>query len=84
MAPLHFIAVPLPFILCLSFFFVVVAFFCLFSLVFFGSATADAVVCRPSILERCILKVSTSSVAVGTDEMDSKRSARVVVVVSYS
>lgn len=34
-----------------------------------------AVLCRPSILERCILKVSTSSVAVGTDEMDSKRSA---------
>lgn len=28
---------------------------------------------RPSILERCILKVSTSSVAVGTDELDSKR-----------
>lgn len=31
-------------------------------------------VLRPSILERCILKVSTSSVAVGTDDMDSKRS----------
>ncbi|XP_047199508.1 stem-loop binding protein 2 isoform X3 [Hippoglossus stenolepis] len=29
---------------------------------------------RPSILERCILKVSTSSVAVGTDDLD-KRSA---------
>ncbi|XP_028278286.1 stem-loop binding protein 2 isoform X2 [Parambassis ranga] len=29
--------------------------------------------CRPSILERCILKVSTSSVAVGTDDVDSKR-----------
>lgn len=29
---------------------------------------------RPSILERCILKVSTSSVAVGTDDLDSKRS----------
>ncbi|KAI3374088.1 hypothetical protein L3Q82_022629, partial [Scortum barcoo] len=28
---------------------------------------------RPSILERCILKVSTSSVAVGTDDLDSKR-----------
>ncbi|XP_061595117.1 stem-loop binding protein 2 [Cololabis saira] len=28
---------------------------------------------RPSILERCILKVSTSSVAVGTDEVDNKR-----------
>ncbi|XP_035998588.1 stem-loop binding protein 2 isoform X3 [Fundulus heteroclitus] len=28
---------------------------------------------RPSILERCILKVSTSSVAVGTDDVDSKR-----------
>ncbi|KAL6098233.1 uncharacterized protein ACO6RY_17408 [Pungitius sinensis] len=30
--------------------------------------------CRPSILERCILKVSTSSVAVGTDDLDNKRS----------
>ncbi|XP_034406017.1 stem-loop binding protein 2 [Cyclopterus lumpus] len=30
-------------------------------------------VCRPSILERCILKVSTSSVAVGTDDLDTKR-----------
>ncbi|KAM4546712.1 stem-loop binding protein 2 isoform 2-T2 [Fundulus diaphanus] len=28
---------------------------------------------RPSILERCILKVSTSSVAVGTDDVDGKR-----------
>uniref|UniRef100_A0A673C082 Stem-loop binding protein 2 n=1 Tax=Sphaeramia orbicularis TaxID=375764 RepID=A0A673C082_9TELE len=28
---------------------------------------------RPSILERCILKVSTSSVAVGTDDLDNKR-----------
>ncbi|MEQ2303651.1 hypothetical protein AMECASPLE_019212 [Ameca splendens] len=28
---------------------------------------------RSSILERCILKVSTSSVAVGTDDVDSKR-----------
>ncbi|XP_028323166.1 stem-loop binding protein 2 isoform X2 [Gouania willdenowi] len=28
---------------------------------------------RPSILERCILKVSTSSVAVGTDDSDYKR-----------
>ncbi|XP_035513510.1 stem-loop binding protein 2 [Morone saxatilis] len=28
---------------------------------------------RPSILERCILKVSTSSVAVGTDDLDGKR-----------
>ncbi|XP_030601705.1 stem-loop binding protein 2 [Archocentrus centrarchus] len=28
---------------------------------------------RPSILERCILKVSTSSVAVGTDDVDNKR-----------
>ncbi|XP_076607195.1 stem-loop binding protein 2 [Chaetodon auriga] len=28
---------------------------------------------RPSILERCILKVSTSNVAVGTDELDNKR-----------
>ncbi|KAK2827992.1 hypothetical protein Q5P01_019026 [Channa striata] len=27
---------------------------------------------RPSILERCILKVSTSSVAVGTDDMDKR------------
>uniref|UniRef100_A0A8C2X1V1 Stem-loop binding protein 2 n=1 Tax=Cyclopterus lumpus TaxID=8103 RepID=A0A8C2X1V1_CYCLU len=27
----------------------------------------------PSILERCILKVSTSSVAVGTDDLDTKR-----------
>lgn len=30
---------------------------------------------RPSILERCILKVSTSSVAVGTDDLD-KRSVK--------
>ncbi|XP_068587857.1 stem-loop binding protein 2 [Cebidichthys violaceus] len=30
--------------------------------------------CRPSILERCILKVSTSSIAVGTDDLDNKRS----------
>ncbi|XP_029375932.1 stem-loop binding protein 2 [Echeneis naucrates] len=29
---------------------------------------------RPSILERCILKVSTSSVAVGTDDLENKRS----------
>ena len=29
---------------------------------------------RSSILERCILKVSTSSVAVGTDDLDNKRS----------
>uniref|UniRef100_A0A3Q2CBW9 Histone RNA hairpin-binding protein RNA-binding domain-containing protein n=1 Tax=Cyprinodon variegatus TaxID=28743 RepID=A0A3Q2CBW9_CYPVA len=29
--------------------------------------------CRPSILERCILKVSHSSVAVGTDDVDGKR-----------
>ncbi|XP_058483699.1 stem-loop binding protein 2 [Solea solea] len=29
---------------------------------------------RPSILERCILKVSTSSVAVGTDDLDNRRS----------
>ncbi|KAK1883019.1 Oocyte-specific histone RNA stem-loop-binding protein 2 [Dissostichus eleginoides] len=28
---------------------------------------------RPSILERCILKVSSSSVAVGTDDLDLKR-----------
>ncbi|XP_068601135.1 stem-loop binding protein 2 [Brachionichthys hirsutus] len=28
---------------------------------------------RPSILERCILKASTSSVAVGTDDLDGKR-----------
>ncbi|XP_038564064.1 stem-loop binding protein 2 isoform X1 [Micropterus salmoides] len=28
---------------------------------------------RPSILERCILKVSTSSVAVGTDDLDNRR-----------
>ncbi|XP_049447819.1 stem-loop binding protein 2 isoform X1 [Epinephelus fuscoguttatus] len=28
---------------------------------------------RPSILERCILKVSTSSVAVGTEDLDNKR-----------
>lgn len=28
---------------------------------------------RPSILERCILKVSTSSVAVGTDDVEDKR-----------
>ncbi|XP_029304333.1 LOW QUALITY PROTEIN: stem-loop binding protein 2 [Cottoperca gobio] len=28
---------------------------------------------RPSILERCILNVSTSSVAVGTDDLDNKR-----------
>ncbi|XP_068187926.1 stem-loop binding protein 2 [Antennarius striatus] len=28
---------------------------------------------RPSILERCILKVSTSSVGVGTEDLDSKR-----------
>lgn len=28
---------------------------------------------RSSILERCILKVSTSSVAVGTDDVDSRR-----------
>nr|XP_046266705.1 stem-loop binding protein 2 [Scatophagus argus] len=28
---------------------------------------------RPSILERCILKVSSSSVAVGTDDLDSRR-----------
>ncbi|XP_007577144.1 oocyte-specific histone RNA stem-loop-binding protein 2-like [Poecilia latipinna] len=28
---------------------------------------------RPSILERCILKVSTSSVAVGTEDVDGKR-----------
>ncbi|KAF0022796.1 hypothetical protein F2P81_024777 [Scophthalmus maximus] len=27
---------------------------------------------RPSILERCILKVSTSSVAVGTDDLDKR------------
>lgn len=33
---------------------------------------------RPSILERCILKVSTSSVAVGTDDLDSKRSGHVL------
>lgn len=33
---------------------------------------------RPSILERCILKVSTSSVAVGTDDLDSRRSGHVV------
>ncbi|XP_056911223.1 stem-loop binding protein 2 [Takifugu flavidus] len=30
---------------------------------------------RPSILERCILKVSTSNVAVGTDDIDGKRSS---------
>ncbi|XP_056266018.1 stem-loop binding protein 2 isoform X2 [Pseudoliparis swirei] len=30
-------------------------------------------VCRPSILERCILKASSSSVAVGTDDLDTKR-----------
>ncbi|XP_068436706.1 stem-loop binding protein 2 [Clinocottus analis] len=28
--------------------------------------------CRPSILERCILKVSSSSVAVGTDDLDKR------------
>ncbi|CAJ1063170.1 stem-loop binding protein 2 [Xyrichtys novacula] len=32
---------------------------------------------RPSILERCILKVTTSSVAVGTDDLDNKRPAPV-------
>uniref|UniRef100_A0A3B4X5F8 Stem-loop binding protein 2 n=1 Tax=Seriola lalandi dorsalis TaxID=1841481 RepID=A0A3B4X5F8_SERLL len=37
------------------------------------SSVYDSLV-RPSILERCILKVSTSSVAVGTDDLDNKRS----------
>ncbi|KAM6912106.1 stem-loop binding protein 2 [Lycodopsis pacificus] len=35
------------------------------------SSVFDSLV-RPSILERCILKVSTSSVAVGTDDLDNR------------
>ncbi|XP_008331658.1 uncharacterized protein LOC103395664 isoform X2 [Cynoglossus semilaevis] len=36
--------------------------------------TSNSKARRPSILERCILKVSTSSVAVGTEDLDSRRS----------
>uniref|UniRef100_A0A3P8V4T4 Stem-loop binding protein 2 n=1 Tax=Cynoglossus semilaevis TaxID=244447 RepID=A0A3P8V4T4_CYNSE len=42
----------------------------------FEEQSVFAAPCRPSILERCILKVSTSSVAVGTEDLDSRRSGR--------